>query len=630
MRDKIIVTTLLEGLDVMDWRYYFSRSDSGKTLYCNALTPTEASCKYMLAAEKINKIVIIGAENVVRAEDQTGPTALSDGKSLFDTDPENFSAYDLLRYRLAEYTEKESGIDYSDRILSDEEKEKVVSFLNRFFEDNIQNESDRRPDLYFHLLAQNTEMQKALDEALSTWVPEEDHDRYRYWAVFYLYEELDSTYKMEPREDNTDIKIMLAVLKEDESIEFPKQIMETMGNDSEDSDDEADIYLCIQNTEASMILDVFNMINMTRVFPGGEIRVSKTITTNCRQEVLANRILDVTTLQNMSELFSGVEAFLKYGKTDIMVQYWKKSNIENPLIDRIMYAMRNIDNGISLCDISDIERGIRSLRDIIKSDVEFEGNTPIEEALVILLEGVRRDYGRLLETDDLDFIEMVKWAYRKEFWQQTLTLIESRAPGDFVKRGFYFYCDREENKDKVLNILAHIYNDFKPYERYKMEDVSHYYVKFYNRMKTSNEKRGKERMRDYASCRVAEIDSNDDREIRACSVCDDRKALEDLFYAYDYVGKTRNSTNHAMDSSGRSGETIDDADDSKRMETIRESVEDFLKCYDNVAKLVEGKDANVVTITYDEVRKCANELYRQSYKDGGRYRNNKNWSGSRN
>ena len=88
---------------------------------------------------------------------------------------------------------------------------------------------------------------------------------------------------------------------------------------------------------------------------------------------------DKTEDYNISDLLAGTEAFLRYGKTDLLVEYWERANIHNPKIDRIIYAIRNIDAGISLCDIADIERGIRSLRSVIKNDLPIGGETSVEK-----------------------------------------------------------------------------------------------------------------------------------------------------------------------------------------------------------------------------------------------------------
>ena len=156
-------------------------------------------------------------------------------------------------------------------------------------------------------------------------------------------------------------------------------------------------------------------------------------------------------------MLAGTTAFLNYGKAESIVRYWKQAAVDNPTIDRVVYAMRNIDTGISLCDINDIERGIRSLRALLSDRESIGGDTPIEQLFEILLECIHRDYGRLLETDEIEFIDLVRRAYRKEFWQQTLTLIESRAPRDFIEKGFYYYCDSEDRKEQVAKIFGGIY-----------------------------------------------------------------------------------------------------------------------------------------------------------------------------
>jgi len=97
------------------------------------------------------------------------------------------------------------------------------------------------------------------------------------------------------------------------------------------------------------------------------------------------------------------------------------------------------------------------------------------------MESIRQDYGPLLTEDQISFIDLVKWAYRKGFWQQTLTLIESRAPEDIVSRGFYFYSDDEKSKKHAVELMAQEYCNMKASEKYKMDDVSHYYIKYYSR-----------------------------------------------------------------------------------------------------------------------------------------------------
>ena len=141
----------------------------------------------------------------------------------------------------------------------------------------------------------------------------------------------------------------------------------------------------------------------------------------------------------------------------------------------MLYGMRNIDYGISLCDIADIERGVKSLRSVIRDELPITGKTRTEQYFELTMESIRQDYGPLLRQDEISFSDLVRWAYRKGFWQQTLTLIESRAPADFVERGFFYYSGDRESRDRALEVFAREYNELRASERYKMEkDVSHF------------------------------------------------------------------------------------------------------------------------------------------------------------
>lgn len=619
MKQRLMVTTLFSGDNVSDKTYYFCKNKDGKALYCDALMPAEAACKYMLSSYQIDEIIVIGAESLNISEPETKPVVLREGQSFYASDLKQLSRYDLLRYRLAEFVD-ELQVEAQDKsiLLSDDEQERTVAFLRTFFSSHLDAE-DNRPNRYFHLLAQDRGLFEALRHDLLAWVPESEHARYIAWVGHYLYQDLKETSKMELSEANTDVRIRFVSVKEDDSLPFLKRMRDTFNRSDDPSmKDGVDIYLCLQNSEAAVVMDIYNLVNLTKIMRYDRVQVCKTITATCRPDTFADEISDSTSTQSLSELMAGAAAFLDYGKTDSIVRFWEQSGIENPRIDQIIYALRNIDNGISLCDIGDIERGIRSLRAVLADKTPIEGDTPVEQMFDILQESIRRDYGRLLETEQIEFIDLVRWAYRKEFWQQTLTLIESRAPRDFIEHGYYYYCDSEDNLEQVTKLFGQEYYDLRPFEKYKMNDIPHYYIKFYNRQKANHQLHGKEYIQSYATVRSEELDTQDPGEIRAYTLCPDRSAVKNLLFAYYYVGDVRNATNHAQDYVDCFSEIKEDSDSSERMELIRQSIEYFLFCYQKVARLTDGKASNVVQVSADDIHKYANELREQNNRNRGR------------
>ena len=88
--------------------------------------------------------------------------------------------------------------------------------------------------------------------------------------------------------------------------------------------------------------------------------------------------------------------------------------------------------------------------------------------------------------------------------------------------------------------------------------------------------------------------------------------MEDLLFAYYYVGEIRNQTNHAVETYDGFYSIMAEFDSGERMEAIRQSIDYFLHCYDRVAQLSEGKTPNVIEITNDDIMQYVNELRQQT------------------
>ena len=615
MQHKVMVTTLFSGDNISNKSYYQSLLDNNKAMYCDALMPAEATCKFMLSTVQIDEIIIVGSEAMGPAEDVSKPVALQDSLPAFTASLDGLSRYDLLRYRLTEYMDDIRAESQDiDALISGEEESDILAFIRAFFDKHLP-DMKVKPSRYFHLLAQDKDLLDALHEALRAKLPEADYERIRTWVYHYLYLTMKENYKMEFLETNANVHIRFVPVRRSETFSFLKRILSSIDHDETlDASDGVDLYLCLQNSEASVTTSIVNFTNLLRVIPDSQIRICKTFTVSSQPDQLVDTISDDTESQSVSALLSGMDAFLKNGKAKGVVEYWNRANVKNPAIDSVVYAMRNIDNGISLCDINDIERGIKSLREILSGKDRTDGGTPMEQLFAVLLDVTRKDYGRLLETDRIQFIELVRWAYRKEFWQQTLTLIESRAPQDFIDNGFYYYCDSEDHREEVTRIFGQIYYDLRPFEKYKLNRLAHYFIKYYNREKANHQKHGREYIQDYARVRVAALDNEVPGELRAYTVCPNRDALEDLLFAYYYVGDVRNQTNHAEETFDGFYCIMPDSDSGERMDLIRQSIDYFLHCYDRVARLSAGKTAKVVEITNEEVTRCADHL-RQEYRN---------------
>ena len=620
MTHRILITALYGSSERSTPSYFSAKAASGKTFYCDAFTPAEAGCKLILSFIPMDEIIVIGQS--YSPDDENESTVLNEGKAFLSSDLNSISDYHFLQYRLAQFFEDISAEQADmNSLLNAKEREQTIRFLHTYFREQVNQDGNKKPSRLFHYLMSDASLWEDFLSALKKTLshPETDLERFQSWILQYLYREMKDTAKLEPLDENVNLRIrFLPDGQGEKALAFLSRLLELLREREIDDGvpDSAELYMCIQDNHGADMFSLLNTMNLTKVMPNAQIRVCRVIAETRSEGTPIRELHDKVEECGISELLAGTGAFLSYGKTDILVDYWRHANLYNPTIERILYAMRNIDNGISLCDITDIERGVKSLRSVIKNDLPIVGETITEQYFEIAMESIRADYGPLLLQDTISFIELVKWAYRKGFWQQTLTLIESRAPHDFVDRGFFYYSDGERTRKLALEVFAQVYNELKPYEKYKLEkDVSHYFVKYLNRRKAPRSSDGDVYQMGYAAVRIAEMNSHDPKQIRPLSICDDRTALQNLLFAYYHLCDIRNLTNHAAEEFSGFYDIMDAADSGTRMKTISKAVDYFIHCYDLVSELTKGKTAYVVKVDPTDVSGYAGKLRDDQYME---------------
>jgi len=580
---RVLVTPLYRSSSFAKTKYYFAEDDDNKVYYCEALLSAEASVKYALANRQIDEIVTFGTKSTYDPGDEIKTIVLNEGRNFYTSDIGSLSTYSLFRYRLAEYLD-ELNAELQDlrSLLDKKEQEEVLDFLNDFFKTDKHNR-------HFDLLNRNDREKDSFFKRLKETIPgaKTDFVRYRSWILQFLYSQMGSSFKMKLAPGNEDVKICFLPARsaDDYSSSFIKTLASIL---EANPDRNIDICMCMQSEDAGDTFVLMNMMDIVKALPNSRVSVSSVISTTRTPDATANRIQDESKNYMMADLLAGTRSFLSYGKTDILMQFRERLEKSDEHFDKILFPMREIDIGISLCDISEIERGIEGLRQAFAQLHPDHNNTADLRSgfRLVLLEGIREDYGPLITGDEVRFIDMVKWAYRKGFWQQTLTLIESRCPGDLVDRGFFYYANSDETAHRARNFFINRYRKLLPFEKYKLEDLSHYFIKILGRARVPLEVPREERQNYFAAMRVRDLTETAEFDfLPAFTICDDKEALENLLLSYYKIGEIRNKTNHAAESQG-----------SERLTWIQEGVDFFIKSYDKVAQLIEGKQADVVKV----------------------------------
>ncbi|WP_031556032.1 TM1812 family CRISPR-associated protein [Oribacterium sp. FC2011] len=146
------------------------------------------------------------------------------------------------------------------------------------------------------------------------------------------------------------------------------------------------------------------------------------------------------------DFVSGMNEFMAYGRTDSLERFYKnekklshtnEDNIENTKSElEAIEIFKKIASGIQLCDITSFENGLKNLRTFNSS------MSKTSSFLSIFWNDVETNYKGLLNPGEskASVLDEIRWCISKGFYQQALTLIESRMPEELI------------NDKKIINI----------------------------------------------------------------------------------------------------------------------------------------------------------------------------------
>ncbi len=617
MSRNILLTTLSSAANGLPLRF-FSVKNEYDSDYCDAFLDTEAGIKVILARHPIDDIYIIGNTDTSYSSEESSTVSIRYGKNLYSEDSGNFSTYQLLQYRLAQFADEVNRDQKEeDRLLPEEVRGKLTSFIQKYQEDHADTVGKKLNRL-FDVLSTNEKIYADFWSSLFTTFPELDDYSVlcTQWLKSYLYRSLKASVKLDLLPINDDVRLHF----------IPEDGYKEAFNNFEDENN-INLYVSINSDDASDSYILLNMLDILVAHPKKIFHLKKIYEIQNLPRRMSSIVRDDTSSFGIADLFHAIRAFLNYGKADIIVQLWERYSAKDDMVDTMVYSMRHVDVGLSLCNVPEMEKGILSLRKLFNDKKFWEKIKSVAPIYTAIADCIKEDYGTLLEGDgDIPFIDMVKWAYRHQFYQQTLTLIESNSPDNLVKSGIFYYCNDEAQKPQVISLLAEKRLELKSHEYYKMDNIEHYFIKNYNRSGVKRGSQDTDPQRLYAQMRADSVDNRNPALITAFTACDSRKTLENVLYAYYNIGNVRNKISHAdaeVMNESRLMQSI--SDESTALLKVKDAIEYFITCYDKAMAEVQNKHPNVVHISGQEVRR-ASERMKNDFPAPGRERGPAPWT----
>lgn len=214
-----------------------------------------------------------------------------------------------------------------------------------------------------------------------------------------------------------------------------------------------------------------------------------------------NRIIDETNRYRIVDLVSGMNAFLKYGKSDLLKDYVDKLEREagfvvDESIKELIFGICDIDNAITYCRIKEnlneeiqpeesgtvyLKAAIRRLKNAIESidrKKSADKSGYIGNYFDILIDGIKSDFGKLLESDEIDVIALIDWCIQKNNYVTATAIAEDSLPSYFVKHGILYYAKSEAELEQAEKYFCYqrVTHDKQKYLFY---DINHFFVKNY-------------------------------------------------------------------------------------------------------------------------------------------------------
>ena len=367
-------------------------------------------------------------------------------------------------------------------------------------------------------------------------------------------------------------------------------IVEIINGIRGDGDDQIVLYIDMQGggrTDSYVRNAILSVLNNESLQNGSQKVIVRTVVaSNFERRNFANRIVDETSRYKITDLVSGMNAFIRYGKADLIQQYVRETDITNKRVNELVNEMVSIDHALSICDIDRFTDSVKKLQNIFNAEEGPDDSGA--EVFEALEDGIQKDYAVFFQSNEINYVDLAQWALNKNFIQQALTILESKMPEEFVRQGVLYYCSKTDNKEAVVSKFRTIREKLPKKEKYKIENIDHYFIKSYEKDYNADQK-SKDRIG------IPLIEEKTDFP---------DEAVDQILKNYDYICWKRNQLNHAnIDEKNfsRKGKTQVNCSPGELIyQGLREDMQNFIHSY----KKAVGNapySSNVVRITYAEI-----------------------------
>lgn len=165
------------------------------------------------------------------------------------------------------------------------------------------------------------------------------------------------------------------------------------------------------------------------------------------------KIFNASEIVQSSSLVSGAEAFVKYGSTEVLDDYFQGKKIPNlrPLLD----SMREFAEALQICSAGLLPNRIKDLKKQIEI-FELKANifNEYESLFNVFLEKIKDKYKKLFAELDgresIQLLNIMEWCKENNYIQQEVTFATELIPRIIYLEKIFYYDDEEAIKEEYF------------------------------------------------------------------------------------------------------------------------------------------------------------------------------------
>ena len=256
-------------------------------------------------------------------------------------------------------------------------------------------------------------------------------------------------------------KIQIVEVEDDEEKLIPAisetvEIIRSLYEEKE-AEDELKLWIDTQGGFRNITLvinAIISLLKMDNIEPSGIYLVK------FNKDEALQKIVDQTNTYKIFQFVSGINEFSRYGRAEQLEDYY--DSVSPKEYPEVIHKMKEITEAIQMCDMIDFEKKLKELRILVKERDASEKNL-----LNIFWKQIENDYGKLLD-DTCTGLDIVEWFYKKKFYQQAITYIESKLPREWVSRNILSY---KEKGNGLYALKKQLHKEFEKNENLVVDQI---------------------------------------------------------------------------------------------------------------------------------------------------------------